>query len=145
MPSLIIPAGAPLIAGPEQSRWANADWERLPNDSTRYEIIDGMLYLTTAPGTFHERLTVAFMQYVGIPAIERGPAYVLTAHARASLPEYATIDPMARTLSHSRLVQRGRRELVATAAGTDRVVFDCRPALGLTVASLFAGAPDETC
>jgi hypothetical protein len=74
MPSLIIPAGAPLIAGPEQSRWANADWERLPNDSTRYEIIDGMLYLTTAPGTFHERLTVAFMQYVGIPAIERGPA-----------------------------------------------------------------------
>jgi Uma2 family endonuclease len=35
------------------SAWDRARWERLPADGNRYEVIDGVLYMTTAPSVFH--------------------------------------------------------------------------------------------
>src|SRR5262245_26541201 len=34
--------------------WDRERWERLPDDGNRYEVIDGVLYMTTAPSTFHQ-------------------------------------------------------------------------------------------
>lgn len=34
--------------------WNRERWEQLPNDGKRYEIIDGVLYTTTAPSLFHQ-------------------------------------------------------------------------------------------
>jgi Uma2 family endonuclease len=34
--------------------WSRARWEQLPNDGNRYEVIDGVLYMTTAPSFFHQ-------------------------------------------------------------------------------------------
>jgi Uma2 family endonuclease len=39
---------------PERGKWTVADWERLPNDGNRYELIDGVLYVTTAPSLPHQ-------------------------------------------------------------------------------------------
>ena len=34
--------------------WDRARWERLPDDGHRYEVIDGVLYMSTAPSAFHQ-------------------------------------------------------------------------------------------
>jgi Uma2 family endonuclease len=34
--------------------WDRARWELLPDDGNRYEVIDGVLYMTTAPSFFHQ-------------------------------------------------------------------------------------------
>ena len=34
--------------------WDRARWEQLPDDGNRYEIIHGVLYMTTAPSAFHQ-------------------------------------------------------------------------------------------
>ncbi|MBI3973741.1 MAG: Uma2 family endonuclease [Chloroflexi bacterium] len=34
--------------------WDRARWERLPADGNRYEVIDGYLYMSTAPSLFHQ-------------------------------------------------------------------------------------------
>jgi Uma2 family endonuclease len=34
--------------------WDRVRWEQLPDDGNRYEIIDGVLYMTTAPSAFHQ-------------------------------------------------------------------------------------------
>jgi len=34
--------------------WDRARWERLPADGNRYEVIDGVLYMSTAPSLFHQ-------------------------------------------------------------------------------------------
>ena len=39
---------------PERGKWTLADWERLPDDGNRYELIDGVLYVTTAPSPLHQ-------------------------------------------------------------------------------------------
>jgi Uma2 family endonuclease len=34
--------------------WNRARWEQLPADGNRYEVIDGVLYMSTAPSFFHQ-------------------------------------------------------------------------------------------
>ncbi len=34
--------------------WNRARWEELPDDGNRYEVIDGVLYMSTAPSFFHQ-------------------------------------------------------------------------------------------
>jgi Uma2 family endonuclease len=34
--------------------WNRARWELLPADGNRYEVIDGVLYMSTAPSFFHQ-------------------------------------------------------------------------------------------
>lgn len=36
------------------ANWNYARWSRLPDDGNRYEVIDGVLYMTTAPSFFHQ-------------------------------------------------------------------------------------------
>lgn len=34
--------------------WSYVRWSQLPEDGNRYEVIDGVLYMTTAPSYFHQ-------------------------------------------------------------------------------------------
>jgi Uma2 family endonuclease len=60
--------------------WNYERWEReLPDDGNRYEVIEGILYLTTAPGYFHQWIVRRLDQYVGVPLEQQGLAYAATA------------------------------------------------------------------
>ena len=67
-----------LLKSPDAS-WCYDDWEQLPDDGNRYEIIDGVLYMTTAPGFPHQNIVFRLMQRVGSPLSEQGIAIVATA------------------------------------------------------------------
>ncbi len=60
-PSLATPDKAPW---PAQGEWTFDDYARLPDDGQRYEIIEGVLYVTPAPGFDHQhvvqQIAVAF-------------------------------------------------------------------------------------
>ena len=43
-----------LILQSPDATWNRARWERLPADGNRYEVIDGVLYMSTAPSFFHQ-------------------------------------------------------------------------------------------
>lgn len=51
--------------------WDRARWEGLPVDGRRYEVIDGVLYMTTAPSSFHQwiiqQIFLALHQQVVVP------------------------------------------------------------------------------
>lgn len=40
----------------ERVRWTSADLELLPDNGNRYEIIDGELFVTRAPGWGHQKV-----------------------------------------------------------------------------------------
>jgi Uma2 family endonuclease len=51
---LAVTARASGVAGPAQGCWTYEDYAALPADGNRYEIIDGVLYVTPAPNTAHQ-------------------------------------------------------------------------------------------
>lgn len=200
MVALVISTDAPAVPGPPQGHWTFADWEGLPDHAERYEVIDGVLYMTTAPSSFHQWIVASLWQYLGTPARAQGLAYVfdapigvimpgcdpvqpdyvvvltsrssilhdrrirgvpdllveilspgntaydqevkLRAYERAGVPEYVTIDPATRTLSHYRLDASGHYAGPRLLTETDMVSFACLPTLSFRVGDLFAGAPD---
>jgi Uma2 family endonuclease len=202
MTALVLPTDAPAVPGPPQGQWTYADWEELPDDGNRYEVIDGVLYMTTAPSSFHQWIIKQLVRYIAIPAEDQGLAFgfpapvgvimpgcdpvqpdfvvvlasrksifrekrirgvpdllveilspstkaydlevKLEAYARAGVPEYAIIDPSARTLSHYRLEAAGRYAPPHVYGEVEVARFDCLPPISVPVGDLFAGAPDTT-
>lgn len=46
-------------------RWTSRDLESLPDDGTRYEIIDGELYISTQPHLYHQFVCSKFVFQLG--------------------------------------------------------------------------------
>lgn len=67
------------VRGKRQGDWTAADWERLPDDDSRYEIIEGVLYVSTAPSAFHQWIVMTLYEHFGIPAKNGGLGFALVA------------------------------------------------------------------
>jgi Uma2 family endonuclease len=65
----------------------------LPDDGNRYEVIDGVLYMSTAPGYLHQRSIGRLFQYVGIPAEAEGVAIAAFAPIGVIMPGADPVQP----------------------------------------------------
>ena len=43
------------VPGPQQGHWTYSHYAAIPNDGQRYEIVDGVLYMSPAPSRWHQR------------------------------------------------------------------------------------------
>lgn len=84
---------APQLQGPPQGQWTAADWEQLPADGNLYEIIDGVLYMTSSPSYFHQYIIFNLTRLVGIPAFEQGLAHVAFAPIGVFMPGCDPVQP----------------------------------------------------
>ncbi len=95
-----------LVLRSLDTTWCYARWEQLPDDGNRYEVIDGVLYMTTAPSDFHQWIIIQLLQLVGLPAREQGLAYVYIAPIGVLMPG---CDPVQ---SDFLLVRRDRAAII---------------------------------
>ena len=86
--------------------WCYDKWEKLPNDGNRYEVIDGVLYLSTAPSFWHQR-AVHLIQHVGIPMQQQGIAIMIMAPIGGVMPGADPVQP------DFLLIRTERREIIA--------------------------------
>ena len=93
MTTLVIPTEAPAVPGPPQGQWTYADWEDLPDDGNRYEVIDGVVYMTTAPSSFHQWITGRLWRYVAIPAEDQELGYGFSAPIGVIMPGCNPVQP----------------------------------------------------
>jgi Uma2 family endonuclease len=98
MESLVLPViiqSDVTLSGPPQGAWTAADWEALPDagDGHRYEIIDGVLYMSTAPSYFHQYGIKRFYRLVGVPAEDAGLAHVDFAPIGVFMPGCDPVQP----------------------------------------------------
>jgi Uma2 family endonuclease len=47
--------------------WCFEKWECLPDDGNRYEVIDGVLYMSTSPSHWHQHVSSRLTLHVGAP------------------------------------------------------------------------------
>lgn len=90
---LAVSTDAPVVVGPPQGHWTYADWEALPDDGSRYEIIDGVLYGSASPSLFHQWIIQQLYERVGIPARQQGLAYVFLAPVGVLMPGCEPVQP----------------------------------------------------
>ncbi len=65
--------------GPTQGEWTYEDFLRLPDDGKRYEIIEGVLYVTNAPNSNHQFAVNEIARRFGNFVIERGLGRIISA------------------------------------------------------------------
>lgn len=63
----VLAVSPPVPSGPSQGQWTVAAWEALSEDGNLYEVIDGVLHMTTAPSFFHQWIVAALTEHLGIP------------------------------------------------------------------------------
>lgn len=71
---------------PPQGQWTYDDFLRLPDDGRRYEIIEGVLYVTNAPSYEHQFTVTELVRQLANFVIERGLGVVLAAPFEVHLP-----------------------------------------------------------
>src|SRR5437764_15463997 len=78
--------------------WCYDKWEFLPDDGNLYEVIDGVLYMSTAPSFRHVTSVIRLIQLVGTPLEARGlvrigaaPVGVLMTGADPVQPDFLLI------------------------------------------------------
>jgi Uma2 family endonuclease len=82
------------VRGPRQGTWTYADWETLPpDDEHRYEIIDGVLYMSTAPSLYHQWIVKQVYRLVGLPAEDAGLGYSFMAPVGVMMPHCQPVQP----------------------------------------------------
>jgi Uma2 family endonuclease len=93
MQTLVVATDAPTVPGPPQGHWTCADWEALPDDGRIYELIDGVLYMTTVPSSYHQWIQQRLYRYLGIPAEDGKLGYAFTAPIGLLLPSGDALQP----------------------------------------------------
>ncbi len=92
MVTLVIPTDAVSVKGPPQGKWTYADWETLGDDGNRYEVIDGFLYSSPTPSTFHQWIVKQLARFVAIPAEDQKLAFIGLARVGVVMPN-CTVQP----------------------------------------------------
>ena len=93
MTTFVVPTEAPTVHGPPQRQWTYTDWEQLPDDGNRYEIIDGVLYITTAPSYFHQWIIQGLQEYIGIPVRRQKLGFAVAAPIGVLMPNCQPVQP----------------------------------------------------
>lgn len=58
----VVPAD--WVPGPKQGRWTYDDYAAFPEDGHRYELVNGVLYMSPSPSWFHQEVVGAFYRYL---------------------------------------------------------------------------------
>lgn len=71
---------------PPQGEWTYEDWLRLPDDGARYEVIEGVLYVSPPPSVGHQRTVTKLSSRMDRYVEENDLGLVLTAPVGVKLP-----------------------------------------------------------
>jgi Uma2 family endonuclease len=55
---------ADWVPGPEQGQWTYAAYAALPDDGHRYEVVNGVLYMTPSPSWSHQEVAFEIASYL---------------------------------------------------------------------------------
>lgn len=97
----VVPAGH--VPGPPQGRWTYADYARLPDDGRRYEVIDGVLYMTPAPGTDHQGVSARLVTFLMLHVELQGHGRVFGAPTDVELAPGCVVQPDVLVIKADRL------------------------------------------
>ena len=95
----IAPGRVPMVTtaddmpGPGQGRWTYKDYAAIPDDGRRYEIVDGVLYMTPAPNEAHQTTVGRLFRYLAVQVEDSGHGRVYIAPFDVELALNVVVQP----------------------------------------------------
>jgi len=121
---------ADWVRGQSQGHWTYTAYAALPDDGNRYEILDGVLYMTPSPSFEHQNANVMISHYLVDHVKLKGLGKVLAAPFDVELPSGDVVQPDVlvvlkeheEKITQSRLV--GAPDLVVEIASPSTAGYD---------------------
>lgn len=116
---------------PRQGEWTYEDWLELPDDGWKYEIIDGVLYMSPPPLIDHQAISIELSSRMHFHAQRKKLGIVLTAPCGVRLPaQPVPVEPdilfvkrERRSIVHKRYVE-GAPDLVVEILSPSNASYD---------------------
>ncbi len=91
----ILPTTTPAsgVRGPAQGRWTYDDYVSLPDDGKRYEVVEGVLYMTPAPNIRHQEVILCIAMHLYQNVHQPGLGMVLFAPVDVELAPNTVVQP----------------------------------------------------
>lgn len=87
----VIPAD--WVPGPRQGEWTYQSYAQIPDDGRRYEIVNGVLYMSPSPNVPHQRIVIRLIRYLTRYIEDTGLGIVLTAPSDVELSPRNVVQP----------------------------------------------------
>lgn len=121
---------ADWIHGPRQGRWTYEDYAALPDDGHRYEIVEGVLYMSPAPNIEHQKIAgrifyhlFTYVELAGLGTVLSSPVDVVLSRPNVFQPDVLVIlNAGEEKLQESRIV--GAPDLVVEVASPSTAIND---------------------
>lgn len=76
----------PVRQWPEQGHWTYEDWRNLPEDGSRYEVIDGNLFMSPPPSVGHQKASNSLAYLLTDYVYKHNLGHIFTAPVGVQLP-----------------------------------------------------------
>ena len=76
-----------------EANWTRERWETLPEDGNRYEVVDGVLYMSTAPRSFHQWVIQEGFVLLREQVDARGLGFTFVAPIGVFMPGCSPVQP----------------------------------------------------
>jgi Uma2 family endonuclease len=120
------------VRGCKQGRWTYESYAAIPDDGKRYEVVQGVLYVTPAPNLSHQAAVIRFATHLFLEIEQAGLGRVFPAPCDVELAPHTVVQPdivvvlnaSAAILTPSRII--GVPDLVVEIASPGTAGYDRR-------------------
>ena len=84
---------ADYVSGPKQGEWTYAHYAALPEDGQRYEVLDGVLYMSPAPNLWHQDVALEIASFLRIHVKLTGLGNVFISPVDVELAPRSVVQP----------------------------------------------------
>ena len=84
---------ADSVPGPKQGEWTYAHYAALPEDGQRYEVLDGVLYMSPAPNLWHQDVALEIASFLRIHVKLTGLGNVFISPVDVELAPRSIVQP----------------------------------------------------
>ncbi len=109
---LPVAAPAPHVPAPPSGQWTVADYEQLPSDAGRFELINGVLRMAPAPSPQHQTITGLIFFYLFQHIQLAGRGRVFTAPIDVELDVTTVVQPDVVVILHGSKAQITAQRIV---------------------------------
>jgi Uma2 family endonuclease len=123
---------ADMVQGPEQGNWTYEDYAAMPDDGKRYQIVDGVLFMSPSPNIGHQETVGEIFAYLRdhVKQAKLGKVYIAPLDVELSPKTVVQPDVLVILIAHLERISNkrviGAPDLVVEVASPGTTGFDRR-------------------